>query len=512
MARGQLMALYNFIVDTGTIVPDTSEILSEVQQEYRNVFGQDLNVNPETPQGILINSEALARSSVADNNASLANQINPNIAGGIFLDAICALTGLARTPASFTTVIAELTGIAETTIPTSIVAVTTTGFNFSPVAGLVIGSTGTVSGEFRCLVPGPINCAVGDLNRIASGVPGWEQITNNVAGTLGANTQSDLQLRRLRQQTLALQGQALPEAITSALNGSGLTTSLTFQENVTNSTVTLNGVSMIAHSVYVCATNSNPVVFMQIVANVTGTAGTIIPTNAIASDGTHRYSPVTEISIQSDGTGLGVFQANSAGTAQTVGAADLTTIVTAISGWSTVTNTYPSFAYDYTFLYDVASILLAKKSSGSAWSKGPDSAPYGPQNIIVTDPVSLQEYLVSFDVPTPIAVLAQVTVLVTPAFTGDPVTSVQNAIIDYALNGNAQNSGFIVGGDVSAWELSTAVNLAYSGLFITLLEISYAISPSFGTDTLAINIFEQATIVPESITVIVNYPAGYSLV
>src|ERR1700748_2899361 len=116
------MALYNFIIESGVIVPDTSELLSEVQQEYKDVFGEDLNVNPETPQGILINAEALSRGSVADNNAALANQINPNIAGGVFLDAICALTGLIRTPDTASTVLAQVTGVAGTTIATTAIA------------------------------------------------------------------------------------------------------------------------------------------------------------------------------------------------------------------------------------------------------------------------------------------------------------------------------------------------------------------------------------------------------
>ena len=83
--------VYDYVATTGVIVPDTAVIQTQVQDEYLAAFGSDLNISPSTPQGILITTETLARSSVADNNATLANQINPNESGGIFLDALLAL-------------------------------------------------------------------------------------------------------------------------------------------------------------------------------------------------------------------------------------------------------------------------------------------------------------------------------------------------------------------------------------------------------------------------------------
>lgn len=60
------------------------------------MFGQDLDISPETPQGVLITMETENRDAIVRNNAELANQINPDLAGGVFLDAIWALMGGAR--------------------------------------------------------------------------------------------------------------------------------------------------------------------------------------------------------------------------------------------------------------------------------------------------------------------------------------------------------------------------------------------------------------------------------
>ena len=45
---------YEYITGQGVIVPDTSEVLAEVQEEFKTIFGQDLDVTPTTPQGRLI--------------------------------------------------------------------------------------------------------------------------------------------------------------------------------------------------------------------------------------------------------------------------------------------------------------------------------------------------------------------------------------------------------------------------------------------------------------------------
>ena len=90
---------YVYTVSTGTITVDASVIQAQVIAEYQGLFGADLIVTPDTPQGMLITAETLARTAAAENNAAIANQINPMLAGGVYLDALLALTGTFREPA-----------------------------------------------------------------------------------------------------------------------------------------------------------------------------------------------------------------------------------------------------------------------------------------------------------------------------------------------------------------------------------------------------------------------------
>jgi uncharacterized phage protein gp47/JayE len=246
------MADYTYIQETGTIIPDTGDILTEVQNEFKDVFGADLVTTPDTPQGVLMTAFALARDSIVRNNAALANQINPNLAGGVFLDAIWALTGGARAIATRSTVTGQLTGVPSTLIPAGSRAQTTEGDLFETTGDVSIIANGTAEVEFRSVEYGPIPALSGTLTQIITGIVGWETVTNADNATLGVEEQSDQSVRALRRNTLALQGVALPEAIVSGLYMTEGVRSLSFRENVTDSPITIDGVSLDPHSIYVC--------------------------------------------------------------------------------------------------------------------------------------------------------------------------------------------------------------------------------------------------------------------
>jgi uncharacterized phage protein gp47/JayE len=245
--------VYQYVIPDGVIIPDTEVINQQVINEYQDQFGQDLIVTPNTPQGILISAETQARDGIAVNNATLANQINPNLAGGVFLDAICALTGIQRTVASFSTVVGSLTGVGGTIVPAGSQAQETVGQQiFQTVSSVTIPTTGSIDVVFQALNPGPIAVSPGTLTQIISVVLGWETVTNAAAANIGTDTQTDDSLRAYRKNTLAIQGEGLAKSILSGVYAVANVTSATFRENVLPSTQTIDGVTMLPNSVYLC--------------------------------------------------------------------------------------------------------------------------------------------------------------------------------------------------------------------------------------------------------------------
>jgi len=247
------MADYAYIEETGVIVPDTADLRTEVENEYRAVFGSDLVVTPNTPQGVLITAETAARANAVANNAALANQINPNLAGGVFLDAIWALTDGQRLAATRSYISAvAVAGVAGTLIPAGSRAAKSDGIEFETVGDVILDAGGGAVVDFVAVEFGPIACNPAALNTVVSGVLGWESVTNANAAVIGRNVESDGAARIRRRQTLALQGSGGPEAIISGLMDTEGVRSLSFRENTSASPATIDGILMDAHSIYAC--------------------------------------------------------------------------------------------------------------------------------------------------------------------------------------------------------------------------------------------------------------------
>lgn len=244
---------YEQITARGLIVPDTADILDEVQAEWRAVFGEDLVTTNDTPQGVMIVAEATARSAVVATNAAVANQINPDLAGGVFLDAICALLGLQRSPMTYTVIPdVVLTGEPGTVVPAGIQARTIAGDEFYS-GGSVILTDGSAIVDFISFVGGPVPGTTGTLTELIDMVPGLETINNpGAAVVLGTLEQSDASLRELRRVTLALQSISTVEAQVSDLMATEGVRSLQFRENTAATTQNIDGISMVAHSVWAC--------------------------------------------------------------------------------------------------------------------------------------------------------------------------------------------------------------------------------------------------------------------
>ncbi|MBG3129666.1 baseplate J/gp47 family protein [Proteus mirabilis] len=247
------MADYRYINNKGVILPDTATIRDEVESEFRAVFGQSINLAPETPQGALATMEVENRDAMVRNNAELANQINPDIAGGVFLDAIWALMGGQRINATHSYLSSvEFSGVPGTIIPKGSLASSVAGAMFETVSTLIINNTGKATGDMRAVEYGPVECGAGQLNSVASSVLGWEKVNNPTHAVVGRYAESDIKARRRRKQTLAKNTVSVAEAITSSLYELEGVNSLSFRENYTDAVLTIDGISLLPHSIYVC--------------------------------------------------------------------------------------------------------------------------------------------------------------------------------------------------------------------------------------------------------------------
>ena len=284
--------LYEYVEKTGVIVPDTAELRQGVESEWRALFGPDLLLTPESPEGVVVTAETEARDAVVRNNAAVANQINPNLAGGVFLDSIAALTGLVRRRAEPSLVIALLRGVPSTIIPAGVRVKTEAGDEFASKKAVVLDETGRAETYFYSAVQDSVPCPAGSLTEIQDGVLGWETITNPGPAVLGQTVENDVLFRRRRRQTLFLQGIALPQAITSALYDVPGVSSVVYRENFTSAPKNVDGKTLAPHSIYVCVDGGeNEAVAAALHHNKSGgcgwNGGTTVPVQDTASGQTY---------------------------------------------------------------------------------------------------------------------------------------------------------------------------------------------------------------------------------
>lgn len=244
--------LYTYINSSGVIVPDTEQLQGQVEQEYKDTFGEDLDVTPETPQGRLIELDTRMRSEVLQCAATLANIINPNLAYGIFLDSIAALTGCYRRQATRSEVMATLGGTPGTTIPANSLA---TNEDYSKVfvlsQSVMLDENGTATARFYSQEYGEVQLAAGELNTIKTGVIGWETITNSGAATIGKSRETDSELKERRVDTL-FKGRSFIGDIKSWLLKIDGVKSVDIYNNYKLNPVTVKGVTIDPKSVFIC--------------------------------------------------------------------------------------------------------------------------------------------------------------------------------------------------------------------------------------------------------------------
>ena len=136
---------YNYMTGSGIIVPDTENILTDVQNEWKDVFGEDLSVAPETPQGRIIEMIARQRIFTLQMAAATSNMLNLEKAYGFILDDIGALFQIQRKSATYTTTQITMSGVADTVIPVGTKLRSDDGYIFVNDNEYIIASNGSVT-------------------------------------------------------------------------------------------------------------------------------------------------------------------------------------------------------------------------------------------------------------------------------------------------------------------------------------------------------------------------------
>lgn len=266
------------ITDKGIISPTTSEIKESVQAIFTNAFGTDFSLDDATPQGVLIDGIAQIKQNSNSSLLYIANQFNPEVASGIFQDALANLYFIQRKDATRSIVTCHcigkngtiLNGLPDDNNPTRVPAMaqSTNGDLFECINGGIIGSPVTIGGVttyttpgyidlgFRSVKTGGIPCALGTVNKIYQSVAGWDTVNNPSSGTPGIEEESRSEFEKRRVESLALQATGSLGAVQSGIANLTGVEDYKLWENVTDNSVTYRGVTLSPHSIWICVNSA----------------------------------------------------------------------------------------------------------------------------------------------------------------------------------------------------------------------------------------------------------------
>lgn len=225
------MALTAYLDATGIHVPTYDEILEDLKERYRGIYGADLYLEADSQEGQMLAMFALDKSDVYQLAVSVYNAFSPHTAQGAGLSRMVKINGLARLAASYSTADVLLTG-APGTIITSGVASDVAGQKWTLPETVVLPASGEITVTATAQDAGDVRAAAGEISTIATPTRGWVSVTNPAAAVAGAPVESDAVLRKRQAVSTALPSSSVLEGIEGAVaNLAGVTRHMGYEND-----------------------------------------------------------------------------------------------------------------------------------------------------------------------------------------------------------------------------------------------------------------------------------------
>jgi len=246
----------NLINASGLQVNTRAELVAFYTAAYQRIYGADINLASDTPDGQMMNINIQAVLDLQDLLVQIYNMFDPDNAVGVILDQRVAINGIERQAGTYTvtdvTVVTSqsvnLYGLDQTAQP-----VFTVSDNAGTLWELLTTALGVTIGtnvfSFRAAIPGAQLTTPNTINVPVTIVLGVDSVNNPTTyTTLGVNEETDAALKLRRQRSVSLSSQGYLAGLLAALQDTPGVTSAFVYENVTSIT-NVDGVP--GHSIWV---------------------------------------------------------------------------------------------------------------------------------------------------------------------------------------------------------------------------------------------------------------------
>ncbi len=223
------------ITSTGLSIPTYQEILEELINEMKAIYGQDIYLGNDSQDYQMLSIFSLKIYDIMQLLQMVYNNRGPSTATGSGLDSIIKLNGITRKSGIHSTCPVVLTGTPQTQIRNGVVE-DITGYSWSLPDTVTIENTGEVTVTATCQVLGPIVSSIGDINKIVTPTLGWDSVANIEAATVGQNVEKDSEVRARQAISVASPSLSVLETLKSSLSTIKNVTQSRIYENDTSET------------------------------------------------------------------------------------------------------------------------------------------------------------------------------------------------------------------------------------------------------------------------------------
>lgn len=250
----------NQITANGLETKTYADVVSDLTTDFQTIYGPDVNLASNTPDGQVIGNFAQQIVDELDLNAQTYSSFDPDQAVGTTLDARVALNGIRRQGGTYSTTDISVTtsgacnlkGLDGNDAPVGgeFIVQDNSGVQWVLVNDYSFGATPTtIPLVFRAVNIGAVLSTPNTITTPVTIVIGVLTVNNPTTQlSTGANQESDAALKLRRQKSVALSSSGFYDALEAALlNISGVTTAQVY-ENETDST---DGDNIPAHSIWV---------------------------------------------------------------------------------------------------------------------------------------------------------------------------------------------------------------------------------------------------------------------
>lgn len=255
----------NYIGINGLVTQSLDEIIADLTQQFQNIYGADINIEQNSPDGQWINILAQEKKDLLDLITTLYNNLDPDRVIGIPQQILYKLNGLVIKAYTYSYVYVDITTNAPVNLQgldDNIDNADGTGYTVTDTAGnrwilanSVSLQAGTQTLNFRAADLGAITALPNTINVMETVIAGVTGVNNSATNYITGNQgESSSAFRTRRNQSMAIPSQGFDESIESQMNTLDTVTQVKVYDNRTN--VETNGIP--AHTVWVIVEGGQP--------------------------------------------------------------------------------------------------------------------------------------------------------------------------------------------------------------------------------------------------------------